>query len=86
MVGDLPFQHMFQPRVQMMILAGEWDLSSLRGSEGVRKEAREDEVEEVVGGCLEMRSDERWTVGRVLGCKWMEGCQETVEEVGGWKL
>lgn len=86
MVGDLPFQHVFQPRVQMMILAGEWDLGALRGAEGVREAGREDEVEEVVQGCLEMRSQERWTIGRVLGCKWMEGCQEVVEEAGGWKL
>ena len=26
LVGDLPFQHTFQPRVQMKILAGEWDV------------------------------------------------------------
>ena len=86
MVGDLPFQHIFQPRVQMMILAGQWDLGALRGAEEVVKAGREDEVEEVVAGCLEMRSEERWTVGRVLGCAWLEGCQEVVEEAGGWKL
>jgi len=86
MVGDLPFQHMCQPGVLMIILAGEWDLQALRGAEGVVREGREDEVEEVVGGCLEMSSEERWTVGRVLGCAWLEGCQEVVEEAGGWKL
>ncbi|MCJ1338871.1 hypothetical protein MMC09_004160 [Bachmanniomyces sp. S44760] len=32
MCGDLPFQHTFQPRVQMMILAGEWDRNVLRGA------------------------------------------------------
>ncbi|KAL8795134.1 MAG: hypothetical protein Q9195_002431 [Heterodermia aff. obscurata] len=87
LVGDLPFQHTFQPKVQMMIQAGEWDAGALRAAPGVGEQGREDEVEDVVAGCLCMSSEERWTVGEVLGCGWLEGCQEVVEEEGrGWKL
>ena len=87
LVGDLPFQHTFQPKVQMMIQAGEWDLQALRTAKGASEQGREDEVEDVVAGCLCMNSEERWTVGEVLGCGWLEGCQEVVEEEGrGWKL
>lgn len=87
LVGDLPFQHSFQPKVQMMIQSGEWDLQALRAARGVTEQGREDQVEDVVGGCLCMRSEERWTVGMVLGCLWLVGCQEVVEEEGrGWKL
>lgn len=87
LVGDLPFQHTFQPKVQMKIQAGEWDVGSLRAAKGAKEQGREDEVEDVVVGCLCMSSEERWTVGEVLGCGWLLGCQEVVEEEGrGWKL
>lgn len=87
LVGDLPFQHSFQPKVQMMILSGEWDLQALRTAKGVTEQGREDQVEEVMTGCLCMNSEERWTVSKVLGCLWLAGCQEVVEEEGrGWKL
>ncbi|MCJ1257907.1 hypothetical protein MMC24_005735 [Lignoscripta atroalba] len=85
LVGDLPFQHTFQPRVQMMILAGEWDREALRKGKG--SEGCEDEVEELVSGCLEMDVEERWNIGNILESRWLNGCQEMLEEVrGGWRL
>ncbi|MCJ1483507.1 hypothetical protein MMC06_003675 [Schaereria dolodes] len=85
LVGDLPFQHMFQPRVQMMILAGEWNRETLRKAMGA--EGCEDEVEELVSGCLEMDFEDRWTIGGVIESRWLNGCQEMLEEVrGGWRL
>lgn len=78
LVGNLPFQHMFQPRVQMMILAGDWKREALAG-------AGED-VQELVKGCLCMDWEERWTIGRVLDCAWLNGCREMLEEIsGGWR-
>ncbi|MCJ1355204.1 MAG: hypothetical protein MMC33_005195 [Icmadophila ericetorum] len=76
LVGDLPFQHMFQPRVQMMILAGDCDF------EKVRRKGGED-VEELVRGCLTMRWEDRWTIGQALDCAWLNGCREMLEEVRG---
>ncbi|KAL2048346.1 hypothetical protein N7G274_000257 [Stereocaulon virgatum] len=85
LVGDLPFQHTFQPRVQMMILAGEWDMAALEKAAGVV--GYEEEVLEFVAGCLEMESDHRWTISRVLKSRWLEGCQEMLEELNeSWKL
>ena len=88
LVGSLPFTHVFQPRVQMMILAGEWDVNALESSHGAR--GWEDEVVEFVQGCLDMRTTEeegRWTVGQVLGSRWLRGMQEMLEEgEGGFKL
>jgi hypothetical protein len=85
LVGDLPFQHMFQPRVQMMILAGEWNMEALRNAKGVV--GSEDEVLELVCGCLQMQSEERWTIGQVLESRWLNGCQEMLEEISeNWKL
>lgn len=85
LVGDLPFHHMFQPRVQMMILAGEWDVPSLENAAGVV--GYEDEVLEIVCGCLEMQSEDRWTIGQVLKSRWLDGCQEMLEELkDDWKL
>lgn len=85
LVGDLPFQHVFQPRVQMMILAGEWDLTALETAAGVI--GYEEEVLELVSGCLEMESEHRWTIAHVLKSRWLDGCQEMLEELKeDWKL
>ena len=85
LVGDLPFQHMFQPRVQMMILAGEWNVDALQKSQGAA--GTEEEVLEIVCGCLQMQSEDRWAIGQVLGSRWLNGCQEMLEEISeNWKL
>ena len=100
LAGDLPFQHMFQPRVQMMILAGDWNESALFAkrkkqqeelSQGIADDEKtlvmEAAAMEMVKGCLEMNSLARWPISKVLGCRWLWGVQEAVEEVGeGWKL
>ena len=85
LVGDLPFQHTFQPRVQMMILAGEWNTEALESAQGVA--GYEDEVSELMCGCLDMQSEQRWTIGQVLSSRWLQGCQEMLEEYkGGFRL
>ena len=85
LVGDLPFQHVFQPRVQMMILAGEWDVPALETAAGVI--GYEEEVLELMWGCLEMESERRWTIAHVLRSRWLDGCQEMLEELkDDWKL
>ncbi|KAF6238298.1 hypothetical protein HO173_003578 [Letharia columbiana] len=85
LVGDLPFQHMFQPRVQMMILAGEWDMTALETAVGVI--GYEEEVLELMSGCLEMESERRWTIAQVLKSRWLDGCQEMLEDLKeDWKL
>ena len=81
LVGDLPFQHVFQPRVQMMILAGEWDMRTLELAQGVL--GYEDEALEFVHGCLDMSSEVRWTIAQVLSSRWLQGMQEMLEEIGG---
>lgn len=85
LVGDLPFRHTFQPRVQMLILAGEWNEDSLkkaRGSAGM-----EDQALDIIHGCLDMNSDERWDIAKILKSGWLEGCQEMLEEISEqWKL
>lgn len=85
LVGDLPFQHVFQPRVQMMILAGEWDMAALERAAGVI--GYEEEVLELMCGCLEMESERRWTIAHVLKSRWLDGCQEMLEDMkDDWKL
>ena len=85
LVGDLPFQHTFQPRVQMKILAGEWDVAALEAAGGVA--GYEEEVLEFVSCCLDMQSETRWTIARVLKSRWLQGCQEMLEELNeSWKL
>lgn len=85
LVGSLPFQHSFQPRVQMLILAGQWDVEALENAAGCA--GYEDEVVEFVSRCLDMQSEDRWTIGQVLRSRWLHGCQEMLEELSeSWKL
>jgi len=85
LVGDLPFQHTFQPRVQMLIIAGQWDAEALERAAGCA--GYEDEVVEFVSHCLDMQSEDRWTIGQVLRSRWLHGCQEMLEELNeSWKL
>ncbi|KAL8963942.1 MAG: hypothetical protein Q9183_004828, partial [Haloplaca sp. 2 TL-2023] len=85
LVGDLPFQHGFQPRVQMMILAGEWNEEALKKADGCQ--GMQDQALDIVHGCLDMNSDERWDISQILKSGWLEGCQEMLEEISEqWKL
>ena len=85
LVGDLPFQHGFQPRVQMMILAGEWNEEALKKADGCQ--GMQDQALDIVHGCLDMDSDERWDISQILKSGWLEGCQEMLEEISEqWKL
>lgn len=78
-LGDLPFQHPLPSRVQQKILAGEWNVSALREAMGVA--GTEEEVLEVVHGCLNMRSEERWVISQVLESRWLNGCPAMLEEL-----
>lgn len=78
-VGSRPFQHSFQPRVVMAILAGDWDVERLAVKGG-------DDVVELVRGCLEMDDRDRWDVTRILECRWLEGLESDSEEESPWKL
>lgn len=71
LVGDLPFQHSFSPKLQMMILRGEWDEQALRHAHGVKDE--EEEAVELIRGCLDMDTQSRWRVDEVLACRWLDG-------------
>lgn len=85
LVGDLPFQHPLQPRVQMMILAGEWDVEALIQAHGIK--GMNEEVLELVHGCLQMQSSARWAISQVLNSRWLNGCQVAFEEMSeSWKL
>ena len=80
LVGNLPFQHLFQPRVQLMILAGDWNRDVLKGMG--------EDVEELVQGCLCMDWEERWEISKILDGNWLNGCKEMMEEInrnGGWR-
>lgn len=73
-VGSLPFSHSFQPKVQSMILSGEWDVDALKGCRGLvglDKESRKN-VLEVVKGCLTMNVEDRWDIRAVLESQWFE--------------
>lgn len=84
-VGDLPFQHPLQPRVRIMILAGEWNQEALLRA--ARAMDRESEVMELMNGCLNMDAMNRWKIGNVLYSRWLNGCEAMLEEITlQWKL
>ncbi|KAI9752122.1 MAG: hypothetical protein M4579_005760 [Chaenotheca gracillima] len=85
LVGELPFQHTFQPKVPMMILNGDWNREALGN---VQAEPAGRDAAQLVKGCLEMDPILRWNVGHVLHCIWLEDCNEVYESElsGGWEL
>jgi serine/threonine protein kinase len=68
LVGARPFQHSFQPRVRVNILAGQWDKQAVLKGDGDPQE-RQDALE-LIQGCLEMDPAKRWTIGDVLSARW----------------
>lgn len=74
LVGNLPFRHTFLPRVQMMILKGDWDETALRCAPEVGDWS--DDAVDLIRGCLEMNPDQRMTVRQVLNSSLL------LEEVG----
>lgn len=84
-VGDLPFQHPLPARVRMMILAGEWNQEALL--QAARAMDRESEVTELINGCFDMNTVNRWKIGNVLYSRWLNGCEAMLEEITErWKL
>lgn len=72
-VGDLPFNHTFQPKLQMMIAKGDWDVEKFRNTQAF---VGDDEMAMmalvVVKGCLCKNVEQRWTIDRVLESEWLE--------------
>ncbi len=76
LVGDLPFRHTFLPRVQMMILKGEWDEQAVRNafySAGASSDMDVDAALELLRGCLQKDVTQRWEIEQVLRCAFFEG-------------
>ncbi|MCJ1461967.1 hypothetical protein MMC07_000567 [Pseudocyphellaria aurata] len=85
MVGRLPFRHSFEPRVPTMILAGEWSREAL--VQAARASGRENEMMELMNGCLDMDASSRWKISDVLYSRWLNGCEAMLEEITQrWKL
>ncbi|MCJ1401040.1 hypothetical protein MMC11_004252 [Xylographa trunciseda] len=80
-VGDLPFQHVFQPRVQMMVLAGEWNENALETGKGWA-----DGAKDMIRGCLCMRAENRWAIGRCLDGRWLGAFEQAESGRNGWTL
>ena len=68
-----------------VITIAEWDMAALETAAGVI--GYEEEVLELMTGCLEMESERRWTIAHVLKSRWLAGCQEMLEDLKeDWKL
>ena len=72
-VGDLPFNHTFQPKLQMMIAKGDWDVEKFRNAQAfVGDDGMAMMALSVVKGCLCKNVERRWTIDRVLESEWLE--------------
>ncbi|KAI9827732.1 MAG: hypothetical protein M1832_004221 [Thelocarpon impressellum] len=86
LAGKLPFQHTFLPKLQMMILKGEWADEPLRDAVGAGADG--EGAVELVKGCLDMNPATRWSVRQVLQSRWLQGCDAMggAELEGAWGL
>ncbi|TGZ80494.1 kinase-like protein [Ascodesmis nigricans] len=73
--GALPFHHSFTPKLQLMILNGEWDVNRLRTCWGLAEAGSNETswVVDVVKGCLTMDPAQRWTIRDILDSAWLQG-------------
>jgi serine/threonine protein kinase len=71
LTNRLAFDDPFEPRVVMSIMAADWDEEPIKRAEGADENALE-----LVRGCLRKNDAGRWTIGDVVGCRWLEGCDE----------
>ncbi|MCJ1284026.1 hypothetical protein MMC26_003357 [Xylographa opegraphella] len=78
-VGDLPFQHVFQPKLRIMVLAGDWSENALETGKGWA-----DGAKDMIRGCLCMHAEQRWAVGRCLDGRWLGAFEQTEDGRNGW--
>ncbi len=64
--GELPFQHTFLPRLQMMISRGYWSHTRLASVDCPG-------ILDVISGCLLIDPNARWTISQVLKSGYFEG-------------
>ncbi|KZO96848.1 kinase-like protein [Calocera viscosa TUFC12733] len=66
LTGRLPFVDSFQPRLQMKIVRGSWEMPASIGRR----------AEELLRGCLCMDVRERWDITRVAESEWVQRWRE----------
>ncbi|KAK6533537.1 hypothetical protein TWF694_002475 [Orbilia ellipsospora] len=69
--GHLPFQHSMPAMLQDMIMKGKYDEDLLRS-----KPAGDDNLVELLEGCINLDAHDRWDVEQVLDSRWLEGFAE----------
>lgn len=74
LTGKRPFTHSFQPALVMLITKGEWD------EEALHEAGVDEDVVELIRGCLEMDPQFRWTIAEVLESPWFDGCSQLFED------
>ncbi|KAI5807000.1 kinase-like domain-containing protein [Geopyxis carbonaria] len=74
--GMLPFNHSFAPKLQMMILSGEWNTERVRECWGLAEagSVETSRVMDVLKGCLCKNPEKRWSIRDILDSPWLEGC------------
>lgn len=71
--GDLPFSHTFQPKLQMMVAKGDWDVEKFRNAECFVGDLQMAEMAlQVIKGCLCKNVERRWTIRMVLDSEWLD--------------
>ncbi|EKM49833.1 uncharacterized protein PHACADRAFT_265548 [Phanerochaete carnosa HHB-10118-sp] len=70
LMGRMPFSDSFEPRLQMKIIAGVYEMP-----QGVGKGS-----ESILHGCLERSVQDRWTVDMVDEVAWSIGCNDPDDE------
>ncbi|KZF26957.1 kinase-like protein [Xylona heveae TC161] len=84
-VGDLPFNHPLRPKLQMMIVKGEWDQAVFNTAPGLAGGEAKPAVE-LVCGCLDMNAEKRWIISEILAYPWLRRGQDVSEPDNGWRL
>jgi len=77
--GELPFTSVLMPLLMKSILQGDWDQNRLRDAIGGETEDVEGAVN-LVMGCLRIDQEQRYTIGDVLSCSFLENVRMSCDD------
>lgn len=86
LVGYRPFQHGFGPRLQSIIIKGEWNHDAVLA--GHEDDPSRKEALDLIRHCLDKDTTSRWTIRQALGCDWFSTLTEPCEHLDerSWRL
>ncbi|OSS44655.1 hypothetical protein B5807_10654 [Epicoccum nigrum] len=80
LTATLPFNEGLDSKTASKIMKGEWDRDLVRTAVALQDGGAEEALT-LLNGCLEMDTEQRWTISEILDCAFLRDCAEQFEDV-----